>query len=169
MQEIWLEIKEWKGHYISNHGNVRRGEKQLALCPNKSRRNYVYVFHSDHNIRPRAFSVHRLVARYFIPNPENKPHVNHIDNNTQNNHYSNLEWCTPKENTQHMMNQGRESRQKGSQCKHAKFTEEQVKEILNLRGKVTYVKIAEKYNTNYSNIAHMMRGSRWAHVTNACG
>lgn len=164
MQEIWHEIKEWEGYYISNQGKVRRKEKMLALCPNKSRRNYVYVFHRDHKMRPRAFSVHRLVARYFIPNPENKPHVNHIDNNTQNNHYSNLEWCTPKENTTHMMKQNRQSKLCGSQCKQAKFTEQQVKEILSLRGRMTYVKIAKKYNTNYSNIAHMMRGSRWSHV-----
>lgn len=165
MQEIWHEIKEWPTHYISNQGRVKNNKIFLALCPAKKRRRYVYVYHSDRNIKPRALSVHRLVARYFIPNPENKPHVNHIDNNPENNDILNLEWCTPKENTAHMINQDRKVQYRGSQCTQAKLTEKTVSEILSLRGKLTYNKIAEKYKTNYSNIAHIMRGSRWSHIT----
>lgn len=50
--------------------------------------------------------IHRLVALAFIPNPENKRFVNHIDTNRSNNHVDNLEWCTSKENNQHSMNLG---------------------------------------------------------------
>lgn len=164
MQEIWLEIKEWQGYFISNTGKVKRHDKFVSLCPNKNRRNYVYVYHHSQTMRPRAFSVHRLVAKYFIPNPHNKPCVNHLDNDTQNNSVSNLEWCTHKENTRHMLKQGRNIQFRGEQCPQSKLTEQIVKEIKQLKGIMSYTKIAEKYNTNYSNVAHIMRGSRWAHV-----
>lgn len=62
------------------------------------------------NGEPARFLVHRLVAKAFILNPENKPCVNHIDNNPSNNHVSNLEWCTYSENMQHSIKQGRQEK-----------------------------------------------------------
>lgn len=53
------------------------------------------------NKESKSFRVHRLVAQTFIPNPNNYPYVNHIDGNRQNNNISNLEWCTPSQNSLH--------------------------------------------------------------------
>jgi len=132
--------------------------------PNKNRNNYVYVYHHNTSHKPRSLSVHRLVARYFIPNPLNKPCINHIDNDTQNNNVNNLEWVTHKENTAHTIKQGRKVQFVGEECTQTKLSEETVRSIKGYKGILSYVKIAEKFNTNYSNVAHIMRGTRWGHL-----
>lgn len=84
------------GRVFSSHSGremkyeTRRGYKELQL--NGGTRRYT--------------GVHRLVAETFIPNPENKPFVNHIDGNGLNNHIDNLEWCTPAENSKHARDTG---------------------------------------------------------------
>ena len=69
---------------------------------------------------------HRLVAKAYIPNPDNKPFVNHKDGNKQNNHVSNLEWCTPKENSQHASSLGLYKAASGVDNPCAKLTDEDV-------------------------------------------
>jgi hypothetical protein len=68
-----------------------RGYPKVGLCKDKKRTSH---------------RVHRLVATAFIPNPENKKEVNHIDGNKANNHYSNLEWATHSENVKHAYDTG---------------------------------------------------------------
>lgn len=77
--------------------------KGKTIKPRKTEQGYLFVGLSSPNTKKQKnFKIHRLVATMFIPNPENKPCVNHKDGNRQNNHVDNLEWCTIAENNKHM-------------------------------------------------------------------
>ena len=79
----------------------------------------------------KCFKIHRLVAQAYIPNPKNKPFVNHIDGNKLNNHVSNLEWVTNQENVIHAINLGLITFDHitGSKGTKAKLTDEDVLKI----------------------------------------
>ena len=76
--------------------NTRTGHKKKPTS-NHYGKGYLYVDLHESG-RHGRFYVHRLVANAFIPNPQNKPYINHIDGNPYNNSVKNLEWCTPLEN-----------------------------------------------------------------------
>lgn len=75
------------------------------MCTWKDNVGYMQVnLYKDGN--KKYIRVHRLVAEYFVPNPYNKPFVNHIDGDKTNNHYSNLEWVDNRENVKHFYSMG---------------------------------------------------------------
>lgn len=100
MTEEWKPIKGL--HYeVSSLGNVRNSESYKSISQlDKNREGYIRVNLFSNGKKKRYF-IHRLVAEAFIPNPENKPQVNHKDGNKQNNELSNLEWVTNSENQLH--------------------------------------------------------------------
>lgn len=73
--------------------------------------------------------VHRIVAMEFIPNPENKKCINHINNITDDNRVENLEWCTHLENTTHMMKQNRQDFPTEFRLPRTKLSNQQTKDI----------------------------------------
>lgn len=77
-----------------------------ALVANRNKNGYMSVSFSSKKPVKRHY-VHRIVAELFVPNPDNKPQVNHKDGQRDNNNYKNLEWVTPSENNQHGWNNGR--------------------------------------------------------------
>lgn len=94
------EAKGYDGFLVSDTGIVKSAKTDKIRNQYTSPTGYVRV-----NIRQggrwKTVSVHRLVADAFIPNPQNKPCVNHIDGNKANNNAENLEWCTHSENESH--------------------------------------------------------------------
>lgn len=109
-KEIWGKIPGYGGMYeVSNFGKVRSwkngsgsrgGGSYHILSQANATHGYKQVNLSSNN-KPKYYRVHRLVADAFIPNPENKPCVNHINKIKDDNRASNLEWCTQKENIRH--------------------------------------------------------------------
>lgn len=107
--EEWRVIPEFEEYEVSSYGRVRHGQKILKGLDNGTGYKKLNLVNGNNKKR---FYVHRLVAMAFVPNPINKPCVNHIDNNRENNRADNLEWCTHKENYDWMARQGRNKRTK---------------------------------------------------------
>ena len=100
--EIWKPIKDYEGLYeISNLGRVKslnysRTGKEQILKPQKRKNGYLGVILCYKNTQKQV-NIHRLVAEAFIPNPENKPYVDHINTDKLDNRACNLRWVTQKE------------------------------------------------------------------------
>lgn len=156
MNEIWKDIKGYKGIYmISNHGKLKsfnRNKKGKILKRGSEPYHTVCLCNEGHKIK----YVHLLVAEYFIDNPLNKKHVNHKDGNKLNNHYTNLEWSTKKEDVQHAYDTGLITQKKGGEC--------------------TASKKVNKYNVNGNfikqydsqTIAYEKTGVKQSHISACC-
>lgn len=108
---MWKSIEYTGGKYeVSEYGLVRTTRSEYRYKTNLGgnivkpttggKKEYLKINMRWRGGRKTEY-VHRLVAQAFVPNPDNKPHVNHKDGNKLNNHYLNLEWCTPQENNEH--------------------------------------------------------------------
>jgi len=103
MKKEFRSIKDYENYLISTSGEVINSEKGFkTLTQHDNGKGYMGVGLSK-NGKTTRFLVHRLVAQSFIPNPENKPCVNHIDENKSNNNLDNLEWATQSENVRHSL------------------------------------------------------------------
>lgn len=159
MTEIWRDIAGYEGLYqVSNFGRVRRLRK--ATPP------YVLELRLDNKGYPRVFLshdgevknklVHRLVAQTFIPNPDSKPEVNHLNGDKTNNHVENLGWATRAENQQHAYDTGL----RGSNGNNplAKLTDAQVVYIRDNPDGLLGAELATMFSVDPATISGIQRG-----------
>lgn len=174
--EIWKGIDGYEGIYmVSNLARVKRimGRKNpdCTLINNTYHPSgYVHISLTNKG-KGKCFRLHRLVAIAFIPNPENKPEVNHIgidENGKQGNKLDNravsLVWSTSKENINHAWKNGLSKAKKGESNYRAKFTDKIVLEIRELANKITCAEISIIYNIPSNQIRRIIKRERWNHI-----
>ncbi len=176
-EEIWKDIIGYEGFYqVSSFGNVRsldryvncnkgsmQFKKGMPIKPFVNHKGYGMVDLKINEVG-KTISVHRIVAQNFIENPENKPQVNHKDGNKLNNHITNLEWMTNKENINHASENKLLYRPNGEKCHYSKLTANEVIEIRKLKGKKTHKEIAKLFNVAPSNIGMILLNKTWKHI-----
>jgi len=144
---IWKTLiyqgKSFEQFEVSNNGQIRKTETKhvYKLHLNKTGYWQVCVSLGSRNNK-KIFRLHKAVAETFIPNPDNKKTVNHIDGNKQNNLVENLEWATYSENTKHAFNTGLATPVRGTDSPFSKLTKE---DIIYIRE--NYIPNDHKYGT----------------------
>lgn len=160
VKELWKPLLEYKGLEISSIGRVRkaankrRKERILTVFP-KDKDGYCRCSVQKLDGTWTSQPVHRLVAKAFIPNIENKQAVNHIDGDRQNNKVENLEWVTPKENVIHSFRFG-SRRECKSVPKRTLLTDFQISQIDNLRKLYTVNQISKLFNIEYQSLKNII-------------
>ena len=99
--EIWKTITNFPNYEISNLGNIRNSNNKYIMKPFTNEAGYLRISLYNDTVKRKKFYIQRLVAQEFIENFENKPTVNHINNNPLDNRVCNLEWSTMKEQNAH--------------------------------------------------------------------
>lgn len=160
VKELWKSLEEYKGIRVSSIGriwkaaNKSRKERILTEFP-KDRDGYCRVSVQKLDGTWTSQPVHRLVAKAFIPNPDNKQAVNHVDGNRQNNRIENLEWVTPKENVIHSFRFV--SRRVCKEVpKKTILTDFQISQIDKLRETYTVNQIAKLFNIEYQSLKNII-------------
>ena len=166
--EIWKWIKNYEGVYqvstISRVRNFHRGNVTL-MTPHPTEDGHMHIgLYKDG--KTITYSIHRLVAEAFIPNPDNLPEVDHRDGNPANNHVTNLRWCTRKQNAEYAVETG--AYKFGDNHPRSKLTVEKVREIRAKyvpHSKTCGIKaLARDYDVSKSTIEHVVYNEIWKHV-----
>ena len=169
-------------YHISTHGRIYVESFQRWCVPNNSYSIVKEKIKKSNNNNSKKYwrisifykngskiteSVHRLVAKAFIPNLLNKDYINHIDGNKDNNHYSNLEWVTNQENMNHRYKILKNfNNLHGSKGSKSKLTETQAIDIaIRIKNKEKYIDIIKDYPfISKSTLSEMKSGRSWRHL-----
>jgi hypothetical protein len=157
-QERWLPIEAAPNYDVSTLGNVRRRQTAMLIKPSISHKGYRTVGLNNKTIR-----IGRAVALAFIPNPQNKSQVNHIDGDKQNDRITNLEWTTQSENQLHASySLGKKVGQKSPQ---STITDDQVILARTVLHKTMNNKqIADHFGVGVESMHRAIAGDTWKHL-----
>lgn len=173
MKEIFKPVPEFEMYEVSNLGRI----KSFALYPDGrilkpsvTRDGYLRTALTKDS-KVKHLSIHRLVALAFIPNPENKPEVNHINGIKTDNIVDNLEWSTSSENQLHAFKTGLQTPHsnggaKGELNSHSILSKEDVLKIRELfsSGNFKQTELADLYNVKRGCIFSIVRFRTWKHL-----
>ena len=174
MKEQWKKIEDYENYSVSNLGRIRNDK--TGLMQNQYLSNKYFLVCLSQGRKWKMFRAHRLVAMAFVPNPENKPCINHKNLNKTDNRVENLEWCTDLENMQHAIKNGIEfnkfiknnkfASHPESQNGRAKLNKNQIIEIRKLytTGNYYQKELAEKFNVIQAHISRIIRKAAWKHI-----
>lgn len=125
-------------------------------------RGYLHTSLTDSTGETKNHDIHRLVAYYYVDNPDKKPQVNHKDGDKTNNHYKNLEWVTNGENLMHASETGLAFR--GLLNGRSKLTKKEVLEIRKKYKPYNFADLSKEYRVSVSAIKHIVYRNNWKHV-----
>lgn len=168
MGEIWKDIAGYENMYqVSTYGNVRSCDREVKYRNGKTKHLKGRVLKFGGVEYPQVVlwscskyhrvNVHRLVAMTFIPNPDNLPCVNHIDEDKYNNHVENLEWCTSSYNHNYgsAIDRGKNTtKERGSKCKSVIATNMSTNEVITFESITTASEELGISKTTLSEILH---------------
>lgn len=158
---IWSHPKQW----IGSTGGLR-SHNGFWMKAKKERNGYYTVSLLDRNVQSKTYSIHRLVARIYIPNPDDLPQVNHKNCNKADNRVENLEWMTSRENIAHAIENNLRHGALGEKNGMSKLTLIQVINIHHCFGSISTYKLAKRYGVAHSTIHRIWRGKCWNDVFN---
>ncbi len=171
MMEIWKKVVGYEGIYeISSYGRLRvllkyrkyRDYQSKILNPSNDKDGYLRTCLTKNKKRKSVF-IHRLVAQSFIPNPENKHCVNHINGIKTDNRVENLEWVTHSENNKHAIKLGLSGQAPGELHHMSKLKKQDVIEIREIYSKKikTQKELGVIYGVSQTQIGRIVNNKRW--------
>lgn len=160
MRKGGFEKFTFDDYLITEDGKVYNKKWKRYVKPQLNGRGYYRVY-----IAGKMRFVHRLVAEKYIPNPENKPQVNHKDGNKLNNNVNNLEWVTSKENSIHALKNGLMRIEE--RHPFAKLKREEVIYIKSHPEK-TRKELAQMFNISENTIRDIRKGKTWKTIEKIC-